>query len=179
MDDETEFDLSEGQRISLLERMVSFNRKIVILLVVLSIVGLTALSTLGIVSLLDKNAGYATESQLALIQKENEALRLQMAGLETSLVKYHTAMDASEASGFKAILLDQERSYQTHLSALKQGMRDLAKMIPGSRTWLEIYDEQMDLALKESRQRIQELTAIQTPEPRDNLLPVKPFPVKP
>ncbi|MAG42911.1 MAG: hypothetical protein CMH95_01195, partial [Oceanospirillaceae bacterium] len=75
-------------------------------------------------------------------------------------------MDTSQASGFKEILLDQEQSYQTHLSALKQGMRDLAKMMPGSRTWLEMYDEQMDIALEESRQRVQKLAAIQTSELR-------------
>ena len=159
MEDEKEFDLSEGQRISLLERTVSFNRKVVIVLVVLSVVGLSALSTLGIVSLLKEDVAYAKAAELELVKKENEALRIQM-------VQYRKIMDTSQASGFKEILLDQEQSYQTHLSALKQGMRDLAKMMPGSRTWLEMYNEQMDIALEESRQRVQELAAIQTSELR-------------
>ena len=58
MEDEKEFDLSEGQRIALLERTVSFNRKVVIVLIVLSVVGLSALSTLGIVSLLKAITAY-------------------------------------------------------------------------------------------------------------------------
>ena len=166
MEDEKEFDLSEGQRIALLERTVSFNRKVVIVLIVLSVVGLSALSTLGIVSLLKEDVAYAKAAELELVTKENEALRIQMAAFEKSLVQYRKIMDTSQASGFKEILLDQEQSYQTHLSALKQGMRDLAKMMPGSRTWLEMYDEQMDIALEESRQRVQKLAAIQTSELR-------------
>ncbi|WP_369983289.1 hypothetical protein [Thalassolituus sp.] len=174
MEDEKEFDLSEGQRISLLERTVSFNRKIVILLVVLSVVGLSALSTLGIVSLLEEDVDYATAAELQLVKKENEALRIQIAAFEKSLVQYRKIMDTSQASGFKEILLDQERSYQTHLSALRQGMRDLAKMMPGSRTWLDMYDEQMNMALEESRQRVQDLAAIQTSELRNKSAPAKP-----
>ena len=50
MSEEAEFDLSDGQRISVLERLVSFNRKVVIALVVVAVVALSALSTLGIVS---------------------------------------------------------------------------------------------------------------------------------
>ena len=76
MADEKEFDLSEGQRISLLERTVSFNRKVVIVLVVLSVVGLSALSTLGIVSLLKEDVAYAKAAELELVKKENEALRI-------------------------------------------------------------------------------------------------------
>ena len=71
-------------------------------------------------------------------------------------------LDSSSASAFKEILLDQEQTYQMHLTALKQGMRDLAKMLPGSRTWLEMYDEQMDIAIAESQERVAQLVALQT-----------------
>ena len=109
---------------------------------------------------------YATEAEVTAMRKENEALRAQIVAFEKSLDQYRRIMDTSQATAFKAILLEQEQSYQTHLTALKQGMRDLAKMTPGSRTWLEMYDEQMDFALEESRQRVQELVAIQTSELR-------------
>src|SRR5690554_7764577 len=60
-------------------------------------------------------------------------------------------LDNSQASVFKALFFEQEENYQLHLHALKQGMRDLANMVPGSRTWLEIYNEKMDAALARSR----------------------------
>jgi hypothetical protein len=71
-------------------------------------------------------------------------------------------LDSSSATAFKGLLLDQEQSYQLHLTALKQGMRDLARMLPGSRTWLEMYDEQMNAAIAQSVARSKQLVALQT-----------------
>ena len=110
MEDEKEFDLSEGQRISLLERTVSLNRKVVIVLVVLSVIGLSALSTLGIVSLLKEDIAYAKATELELVKKENEALRIQMAAFEKSLVQYRKIMDTSQALRLQTILRKQNLS---------------------------------------------------------------------
>ena len=166
MADEEEYDLSEGQRLSLLERAVSMNRKVVIGLAVVAVFALSMLSTLGIVALIEPDVEYATKAEVEALQQEHEALKVQILAYEKSLEQYRRILDASQASGFKEILLDQEQSYQTHLRALKAGMRDLAKMLPGSRTWLEMYDEQMDMALEESRARVEQLAAIQTSELR-------------
>lgn len=54
-------------------------------------------------------------------------------------------------------LIGQERNFQQSLAALKQGMRDLAGMIPGSRSWLTFYHEALDTPLGESRTRMKEL----------------------
>ena len=50
--EEEEVELTEVQRIAALEDSVSLNRKIVFVLAILAIVGLSTASTLGIVSLL-------------------------------------------------------------------------------------------------------------------------------
>ena len=164
MVDEADYDLSEGQRLSLLERTVSMNRKVVLGLVVVAVFALSMLSTLGIVALLEPDVDYATKADMKMLQQEHQALQVQVLAYEKSLEQYRKILDPSSASAFKEILLDQEQTYQLHLQALKQGMRDLAKMLPGSRTWLEMYDEQMDIALAESQLRVTQLVALQTSE---------------
>jgi hypothetical protein len=164
-EEEQDYDLDDGQRLSLLERTVSLNRKVVILLLVVAVCGLSVLSTVGIVSLFSDDVEYATKTEVELIRGENAVLKMQVAAYEESLGQYQDILGNSDAAAFKTLILNQEQSYQQHLTALKQGMRDLAKMLPGSRTWLEMYDEKMDLALAQSAARVQELAAIQTPEP--------------
>lgn len=159
--EEEDYSLDDGQRLSLLERTVSLNRKVVILLLVVAVCGLSALSTFGIVSLLSDDIEYATKAEVELIRGENALLKMQIEAYEESLGQYQEILGSSDAGAFKAILLSQEQSYQQHLTALKQGMRDLAKMLPGSRTWLEMYDEQMDAALVQSELRIQQLMKVQ------------------
>ena len=164
-EEEQDYDLDDGQRLSLLERTVSLNRKVVILLLVVAVCGLSVLSTVGIVSLFSDDVEYATKAEVELIRGENAVLKMQIEAYEESLGQYQDILGNSDAAAFKTLILNQEQSYQQHLTALKQGMRDLAKMLPGSRTWLEMYDEKMDLALAQSAARVQELAAIQSPEP--------------
>ena len=54
-------------------------------------------------------------------------------------------------------LIGQERSYQSSIAALKLGMRDLAGMIAGSRSWLEDYEAELNKPLAESQARIKAL----------------------
>ncbi len=60
------------------------------------------------------------------------------------------------------LMLEQEKSIQSFLKNLKSGMYDLAHMIPGSRTWLEQYNVEMNKALQLSLQRSRELTRLET-----------------
>lgn len=162
--EEEDYDLDDGQRLSLLEHTVSLNRKVVILLLVVAVSGLSIFSTFGIVSLLSDDVEYATKAEVELIRGENAVLKMQIEAYEESLGQYQKILGSSDAAAFNAILLNQEQSYQQHLVALKQGMRDLAKMLPGSRTWLEMYDEKMDAAIEQSQTRIQQLAMIQVLE---------------
>lgn len=153
-----DFDLSDGGgRLSALERSVTFNRRAVVLLVALAIVALSAISTLGIVALMQDDIGYATQADVEALHAEHQVLQAEVQAYREALAQTRSILDANQASAIQAQLLGQERSYQRHLRALKQGMTDLSKMLPGSRTWLDIYHEQMDAALLESQQREQVL----------------------
>lgn len=54
-------------------------------------------------------------------------------------------------------LIGQEQSYQKTITALKGGMRDLAGMIAGSRSWLEDYESDLNKPLAESQARAKAL----------------------
>ena len=57
------------------------------------------------------------------------------------------------------VLQDQERDYQQVMQGLKAGMRDLANMLPGSRSWLAYYNEAIDRAQLSSRKRSEDIRA--------------------
>ncbi|SIQ10403.1 hypothetical protein [Aquipseudomonas alcaligenes] len=54
-------------------------------------------------------------------------------------------------------LIGQERNYQQSLAALKEGMRELAGMTAGSRSWLEFYEEALDKPMSDSQARVKAL----------------------
>ncbi|MDF1762062.1 MAG: hypothetical protein P1U57_01515 [Oleibacter sp.] len=161
---EEEHELSEQQRLSLIERMVKLNRKVVIALLIVAVIAVSVASTMGALKFFGKDVVYAEANDVEAMRGELAQLKQEVQLYREVLDQQKKILDTSNATAFKVILLEQEQSYQTHLSALKQGMRDLSKMMPGSRTWLEMYDEQMNLALQESRDRVLQLSALQTSE---------------
>ena len=161
MSEESE-QLTEEQRIARLERHVSTNRVTLLVVVLIGVVLLSVAITVGVVKLLEPDAEYIHQREFAALQKQVEALTKAADSYQQGMADAKRVMDSSNASAFKQILMEQERSYQTHLLALKDGMRDLARMVPGSRTWLDIYNEQMDEALSQSRDRHKYLQSLQT-----------------
>lgn len=56
-------------------------------------------------------------------------------------------------------LIGQEYNYQQTLNALKDGMRELANMTPGSRSWLDFYTESLAKPMADSQARVKALQA--------------------
>lgn len=54
-------------------------------------------------------------------------------------------------------LIGQEYNYQQTLNALKDGMRELANMTPGSRSWLDFYTESLAKPMADSQARVKAL----------------------
>ena len=54
-------------------------------------------------------------------------------------------------------MLEQEQDFQKFLTALQSGTYDLAHMVPGSRTWLDQYSDQINNSIKHSKARTQSL----------------------
>lgn len=159
---EEDGELSEAQRLTMLEDTVSTNRIMLLIMGILGVVAISVAVTVAVVNLMQPDATYVDTRAFARLEKDVDILKDAAIAQEKNTLRVKEVLDTSNASTFKALMMEQEQSYQRHLTALKQGMRDLARMTPGSRTWLDIYDEQMDQALAESRARMARLERMQT-----------------
>lgn len=150
-------ELSSEQRLALLEGKVSTNRTLLMVILLAALVAVSITGTVLVVKMTSPQVNYADAQQLSQIEQQLQKLEQQLKQYQQQRLATEQLLEQSTAGALKQQFLAQEQSYQAHLKALKQGMRDLAHMIPGSRTWLEIYNEQMDAALNQSRQRHQQL----------------------
>lgn len=159
---EEDDELSETQRLAMLEETVSTNRIVLVVMALLAVVAVSVGVTVAVVKLMQPDVTYVDTRTFAKMERDVGILKDAAIAYEKGMQQTRDILDSSNATAFKALMLEQEQSYQKHLTALKQGMRDLARMLPGSRTWLDIYDEQMDQALAESRARMSRLSKLQT-----------------
>jgi hypothetical protein len=147
--------LSDEQRISLLEGKVGKNRTVIIIVALTMLVILSVTFTVTILKLLRVDEPGVSldsfEEQVLLIQ----ALRSELEEQRNTISSLSLTYQASQAATFQKTLIEQEQSYQEFLSALKLGMYDLAKMVQGSRTWLDVYNDKLNDAknLSELREK--------------------------
>lgn len=157
-------DISETRRPARKGLMLGLTILAAALLVALSV----ALSVVIMESTADKTE-YATPDQLAALTDQLNQLNARLTEREKHLdlmIKAIPAMNSKieNSSGvtMQKLMLDQEKSIQEFIKGLKSGMYDLANMIPGSRTWLEQYNDEMNKALQKSVDRTRELTRLDT-----------------
>jgi hypothetical protein len=98
------------------------------------------------------------EEQNALVLELKDQVNQQKLLIEQLNFTY----EKSQAATFQKVMVEQEQSYQQFLATLKVGMYDLAKMIQGSRTWLDIYSERIEAAQSMSSNREKELNKLNT-----------------
>lgn len=77
--------------------------------------------------------------------------------LEGKLDRIMTTIQLNNFSALRKLMVEQEGSYQQFITALQQGMYDLSKMIKGSRTWYEVYKDDLDLVIGDSKGRAAQL----------------------
>ncbi|MEH6652379.1 MAG: hypothetical protein V7707_20370 [Motiliproteus sp.] len=73
--------------------------------------------------------------------------------LEKKLKRITTTVQLNNFSALRTLMIEQEQSYQQFLRALQQGMYDVSRMVKGSRTWFEVYKEDLDLVISDSKSR--------------------------
>ena len=156
---ETE-ELTDEQRLSILEGKVGKNRTVIIVISIAVVVILSVSLTLTLLNALGGDKNYATqaafEEQKVIIASLSAELEKQRSQLGTLSLNYKQ----SEVFVFQQTMIEQEQSYQEFLKTLKLGMYDLAKMIQGARTWLDVYNDKVDDGLNASKQREKNLKRI-------------------
>lgn len=167
--------VSDEQRLGVLEKGQKLDRIILLALTAVLAVVLASWLTSGLMSILSEEEASISASQVEAMQAKTSALEQQVVELQqqlseqsallTALQSRTVAEPAQMASGDNTeltkqltdTLIGQEQSFQQSLSALKAGMRDLAGMIAGSRSWLADYNEALDKQLAASKARVKQL----------------------
>lgn len=167
--------LSDAERLQALEKSSTLSRLIlygVAGVVVLMLVVLLAVQVSGLladdpskaaaeqISQLEKQVkslkGDISELQ-GQVQKQGAQLALQQSGNLTGILKPAATEDPGTVGQLAKTLQGQENDFQQVILTLQVGMRDLAYMLPGSRTWLEYYTETLNKSLATSKARTLEL----------------------
>ena len=160
-------ELSEEQRISVLENKVGKNRTIIAIVGLTLLVILSVSITVLILRLMHVDEPYVPistfEDQKLIIQELKTDLKEQQKLIAALTLTY----DKSQVAAFQQNMIEQEQSYQEFLATLRVGMYDLAKMVQGSRTWLDVYNESLEDAQDLSKQREKNLKRINTKTAKD------------
>ena len=93
--------------------------------------------------------------------------------LEDKLDRIMKTIQLNNFSALRKLMIEQEESWQQFLATLKQGMYDISRMVKGSRTWYEVYKEDLDLVTKDSQHRSERLGTglVETGNKRETVKP--------
>ncbi len=177
--------LTDAERLQILEGNNKLNRILIIVMLALVGFALPIVLTIALVGggEDDSEATAAFAQQIEALQAQNKALEEQLTELaklqvkqaeqltlvqETALTQSVQAVQGSAPAkpagpDMKTIaqvsktLMEQERDLQQLLQNQQTSMRDLANMVPGSRSWLEDYNESLNKLMASSRGRVVEL----------------------
>jgi hypothetical protein len=182
--------ISAEQRLELLEKGHRLDRILLFILAAVLAMTLASWLTIGLLGQAGEPEENSGASQIPSLQEQATALQKQLAKLEqqvgqhghqlSSLQSSKSAVPLSSGDN-RAVqqqvaqtLIGQEQSFQQSLGALKNGMRDLAGMIAGSRSWLSDYQEALDKQVGASQaraQRLQQWASDSSESPEDTATP--------
>jgi chromosome segregation ATPase len=165
--------ISAEQRLALLEKGRRLDRILLFILAAVLTMTLVSWLTIGLLGQSGEQAENGDATQILSLQEQASALQKQVAELEQQVAQQGQQLSSLHSSKPVAplssgdnravqqqvahTLIGQEQSFQHSLAALKNGMRDLAGMIAGSRSWLSDYQEALDKQVGESQARAQRL----------------------
>jgi rubrerythrin len=160
--------LTEEQRITALEEKVGTNKIVLISMALFLIVAVSVSATFLVVSIFtseeavgDSESLIALQTKVTELENAIEAMKKVTKSSRNELLVLKEKVTNSSNQTLQQILLEQERGHQTFLETLRSGMYDLAHMLPGSRTWLEVYSEKVDKAEIYSKDREKTLLKLQ------------------
>lgn len=159
---------NEMQRLGLVEKNVKLDRMLLLFLaglIILTIVVTVAISLVSSIYASEAERAYAaeiTELREKVTELRNDLqrtqLQLQVSGNEVSELK--ALLDNSHDPALQKLMLEQEEGFQEFIRSMKDGIYDLARIVPGSRTWLQVYSDKMDNTLQSSRNRQKTLQSL-------------------
>ena len=178
--EEGEGEVVELDRVGVLERKLKTNRVILVILslmcFVFIVVVFTSLLLLGKdVKALPSNPLKDMENQIALLDQQQEALKLVISNHRREVKLLNTSVNAVDFQGhlkqvhrIEKILLRQEKDYQYLLVTMGKGVSSIANMLRGSKKWKTEYRARIETAIAESKRREEDITDLINPDVEDD-----------
>jgi len=167
--------LTEEQRITALEQKVGTNKLVLFSMALFLIIIISVSITIFIITSMNKKEEGVKPEVVTALETEVTSLKEQLTAQTTQLkksIKNITLLEEQVASSsnkkLKDIIIEQEQSHQEFFDAVRTGMYDLAHMLPGSRTWLDVYNEKLDKADFHSKGRVLELKKLEGDNPEQS-----------
>lgn len=162
--------LTPEQRIEILEGKVGKNRVVLMFVALILIVTLSASITAFMIYFFGSaSSGSSNDSEnTQILEGQAELLEqydIRLAELNAKLKTLDNKLQNSSNATIQRVLVEQEQAKQKFMDTVRSAIYDLAHMVPGSRSWLELYSEQLDNATVKSQQREKMLKELQTAEP--------------
>lgn len=160
--------LTEEQRITALEERVGTNKIVLLVIALILIVVISVSITVITISAMSDDEEDPAElesitelqQQVSDLNQQNELLTEQVKSLKKRLPVIQDQLSNTSNLKILTVVMEQEKGNQEFLDTLRTGMYDLAHMLPGSRTWLEVYGEKIDYAEAHSKKREADLKRI-------------------
>ncbi|WP_097459164.1 hypothetical protein [Mangrovitalea sediminis] len=156
--------LTEEQRLALLERSVSLNKIVLLAVGLIIIVALSVTITIAVVRGMSGDAQLLSAPHFREMQQQLVKLDATVAQQKQEIQQLKTQVQAlnqspvgSGAAMMRETLIGQEKSFALFVRSMKNGMHDLANMVPGSRTWLDLYSDALDKVIAQGQKRIKTL----------------------
>ena len=167
-DEDDENTLTEEQRIAILEKTAFVNRIILLVISLILIIGLSVTVTSVIINAMTEEEEPVSSQRVADLEQVMVTLNDRLDYQQKAIDRLNRQAEEGGGGGTSPLmqrhLVQQEKDYQEYLKAMKTGMHDLSRMIPGSRVWLEAFDEDMDKQLTNSQVRLRMLESRQGAE---------------
>lgn len=165
--------LSDAERLQALEKTVKLNRLILLGLAAVVLVIVLVTVIVQSVNLMSSDPADEAAVQIDQLKKQLHSVQGDLSEMQDQLHKQEAQLTqvaqqpaANSAASAKPAqsdpgtveqvsktLLGQEKDFQQVVQTLQVGMRDLAYMLPGSRSWLELYTESLNKSVATSKLR--------------------------
>lgn len=171
-DKENETPLTPEQRLEIIESKVGKNRiilwSVALFLVILISASVTAFMIFSFGAQPSAPVQESGDSSTQTLEGQAELLEqydIRLAELSSQLKVYDVKIQNNANSTIQKILIEQEQAKQEFMETVRASIYDLAHMVPGSRSWLALYSEQLDAATAKSQRRVQRLKLLNSTQP--------------
>lgn len=164
----TEAPLSPEQRLEILEGKVGKNRMVLLFVALILIVTISASVTTLVINLVGGSSTTPAGPSHETVEGQAELLEqydIRLAELSAQLKALDNKVGNNANGTIQRVLIEQEQAKQKFLDTVRSAIYDLAHMVPGSRSWLELYSEQLDDANTKSQHRESALKSLKSDAP--------------